>query len=265
MRNQKNSHELIRQNEQIVKKSQKHEANLQKNSTLYFQIGLIVCLLVAFGLLEMKFETTIPSISEVLPPDGPTEISIENFEIYVEPKSEIKPEVKKKVILKDKIKEVDNDFKLEKALDIITSEQNTSSEPAIDPSKVLVEDNPDDEDPVSIVFVQKAPIYPGCEKAKNNSERRKCMSDKIGKLIQRKFDGSDIASNYGLTGKQKINVQFTIDKKGQVTNIKTKSPHPQLDKEAVRVINFIPEMTPGKQNNKDVGVIYNLPIVFQVQ
>lgn len=68
-----------------------------------------------------------------------------------------------------------------------------------------------------------------------------------------------------MTGKQKINVQFTIDKKGHVTNIKTKSPHPQLDKEAVRVINFIPEMTPGKQNNKDVGVIYNLPIVFQVQ
>ena len=265
MRNQKNSHELIRQNEQIVKKSQKHDANLQKNSTLYFQIGLIVCLLVAFGLLEMKFETTIPSISKVLPPDDPIEISVENFKVYVEPKTEVRPEVRKKVILTNKIKEVDNDFKLEKAIDIITSEQNTSSEPAIDPSKISVVDNPDDDGSVSIVFVQKVPIYPGCENAKNNPERKKCMSEKIGKLIQRKFDGSDIASNYGLTGKQKIDVQFTIDKTGHVTDIKTRSPHPQLDKEAVRVINFIPEMTPGKQNNKNVGVIYTLPIVFQVQ
>ena len=265
MRNQKNSHELIRQNEQIVKKSQKHEANLQKNSTLYFQVGLIVCLLVAFGLLEMNFETTIPKISQVLPPDDPTEISIENFKVYVEPKAEVQPEVKKKVILTNKIKEVDNDFKLEKALDIITSEQNTSSEPGIDPSKVLVEDNPDDDEPVSIVFVQKVPIYPGCEKAKNNSERKKCMSQSISKLIQRKFNGDDIASDYGLTGMQKIDVQFTIDKTGKVNDIRTRAPHPKLEDEAIRVINMVPKMIPGKQNNKNVGVIYTLPIKFRVQ
>ena len=265
MKNQKNSHELIRQNEQIVKKSQKHEANLQKNSSLYFQIGLIVCLLAAFGLLEMNFETTIPKVAEVLPPDEPIEISIENFKVYEEPKTEVQPEVevKKKVILTDKVKEVDNDFKLEKALEIVTSEQNTSSEPTIDPGKVLVLDKPDE--PMFIGSVQKVPIYPGCERAKNNPERKKCMSEKIGKLIQRKFDGNEIASYYGLTGKQRINVQFTIDKTGHVTDIKTKAPHPKLQDEAVRVINFIPEMTPGKQNNKDVGVIYTLPIIIEVQ
>jgi len=51
----KKSHDTIRQNGQVVQKSQKHDANLQKNSTLYFQVGLIVCLLAAYGLLEMKF------------------------------------------------------------------------------------------------------------------------------------------------------------------------------------------------------------------
>jgi len=262
MRNQKNSHELIRQNEQIVKKSQKYDVNLQKNSTLYFQIGLIVCLLVAFGLLEMKFETTIPAeYTQTFCPDVPDEISIEKFKVYEAPKTEVKPEVIRKVIMTDKIKKVDDDFKLEKALNIVTSEQNTSSEPAIDPGKVIVLDEPDE--PVFIGSVQKVPIYPGCERAKNNSERRKCMSEKIGKLIQRKFNGNDIASDYGLTGRQRIDVQFTIDNTGNVTNILTKSKHPQLDKEAIRVINFIPEMTPGKQNNKNVGVVYNQPIIFQ--
>jgi len=56
----KKIHELFRQKELIVKKSQKHDANLQKNSTLYFQVGLIICLLATNALFEMYFETTIP-------------------------------------------------------------------------------------------------------------------------------------------------------------------------------------------------------------
>jgi len=38
-----------------------------------------------------------------------------------------------------------------------------------------------------------------------------------------------------------------------------------LGKEAERVINKIPNMTPGKQSNKNISVIYTLPIIFQVQ
>ena len=55
----KKNHELIRQNEKIVKKPHKHDANLQKNSTLYFQIGLLLCLLASYGALEMNFR--VPS------------------------------------------------------------------------------------------------------------------------------------------------------------------------------------------------------------
>ncbi|WP_370477593.1 energy transducer TonB [Tamlana flava] len=264
MRNQKKSHELIRQNEQIVKKSQKYEANLQKNSTLYFQIGLIVCLLAAFGLLEMRFEKTIPVITEVLPPNDPEEIYIENFKAYEEPKPEQQKEAQNVTKLIDEIEEVNNDFQIKNELKIITSEQNLASDEPIDPSKVNVIDEPVEEN-VPIRFIQNVPIYPGCEKSKNNDERRKCMSDKITKLIQRKFEGGDIASDYGLSGKQKIFVRFTIDKTGNVNDIQTKAPIPELSEEAKRVIKLMPEMTPGRQNNKNVGVVYDLPIIFQVQ
>ena len=264
MRDQKKSHELILQNEQIVKKSQKHDANLQKNSALYFQIGLIICLLAAFGLLEMKFEKTIPVITEVLPPDYPDEIFIENFKVLEETKPEQQKEAQNVTKLIDEIEEVDDEFEIKKELETITVEQNVISDKPIDPSKVNVLDNPDDDAPVNIVFIQNAPIYPGCEKASNNAERKKCMSDKITKLIQRKFDGNDIATQYGLSGMQKIDVQFTIDKTGKVKDVKTRSPHPKLDEEAKRVINLVPEMTPGRQNNRNVGVIYNVPIKFMV-
>ena len=56
MKNLKKEHNLIRQNEKSVQHSQKHDANLQKNSTLYFQIGLILCLLATYGLFEMQFQ-----------------------------------------------------------------------------------------------------------------------------------------------------------------------------------------------------------------
>jgi protein TonB len=260
MSNPKRTHELIRQNEQIVKKSQKHDANLQKNSTLYFQIGLIVCLLAAYGLFEMKFETTIPKIAKVIPPDeNDTYVFNDIVKVYDEQAEKVEKK-KKSVIFKNPIIKEDQDDSVETP-EIFTEAPVTSN--PISPDDVpLVIDVPTNI-PVSCEFVEEVPIYPGCENEKTNLERRKCMSKKITKLIQRKFNSS-IASDYGLSGRQRINVQFKIDKTGHVTNIKARAPHPKLKDEAERVINKIPEMIPGKQSNKAVGVIYTLPIIFQV-
>lgn len=261
MSNPKETHELIRQNEQIVKKSQKHDANLQKNSTLYFQIGLIVCLLFTYGLFEMTFETNIPNYVEGKRLVEPDDIDIPIIK-PVKPTLE-EPVKQKKVKQTSKFEEVPDDEELNKLIEKIV--EPTVSKSDVNPDFSGLIDEPIEEPIVPYAFIQKVPIYPGCEDAKNNEERKKCFSKKITKLIQRKFEGSDIASNYGLVGKQKIDVQFTIDKTGEVTDIKTRSPHPKLDEEAERVINIIPKMTPGKQNNKNVGVIYTLPIVFHAQ
>ncbi len=265
MSNQKKTHELIRQNEQIVKKSQKYDANLQKNSTLYFQVGLIVCLLAAYGLLEMKFETTIPKVSVVTQdPLDITDAPVEKFKIYKEPIAEAKPEVNKKVLLTDKIKTVDNNFEMPEFVELITQEQNTTSEETFDLSALDNIEAPPVDTSVGFTAVEFVPIYPGCENKKTNDAKRKCMSEKITKLVQRKFD-IGIGEDLGLSGKQVIRTQFKIDKTGHVTNVKVRGTHPELEEEAKRVINFIPEMTPGKQRDKNVGVIYSLPIVFQVQ
>ncbi|WP_345004210.1 energy transducer TonB [Snuella lapsa] len=247
-----------------MSKSQKHDANLQKNSTLYFQVGLIVCLLFSYGLLEMKFETVVPKdLGEILPPDDPFEMVVPKFKIYEEPKTEVKiPE--KKVVLTlppEIIDNSDNDKK--ETLKVITEEQNTTTDPALNPGDITVVDLPDETD-VDFVLVEQVPIYPGCEKEKNNEGRRKCMSDKITKLVKRKFD-TDLASDLGLTGMQVIYTQFKIDKNGHVTDIKTRAPHTELGNEAERVINNIPDMQPGKQRDRAVGVVYTLPIKFKVQ
>lgn len=263
MSNPKKTHELIRQNEQIVKKSQKHDANLQKNSTLYFQIGLIVCLFMVYGLFEMKFETQIPTDSGFAFDPEPEEIRIENYRVYVEPVKALPPEPKKSTKLIDKVIKVEDDEPLKEALNIETADENTTSEP-VDIADIIVEGPPIEQPPVDFISVEEVPVYPGCENKTSNLEKRKCMSEKITKLVQKKFD-TGLGSELGLSGKQVIRTQFKIDKTGHVTEIKTRGTHPDLEKEAARVINKIPEMKPGKQRDKNVGVIYTLPIVFSVQ
>ncbi|WP_194766940.1 energy transducer TonB [Tamlana sp. I1] len=262
MSNQKKTHELIRQNEKVVKKPQKHDANLQKNTTLYFQIGLIVCLLVTLGLLEMKFETVIPEYSSGLPPTDVTELVDVPFIKTVVPEPVASVEQKRK--LEPLTFDVVPDETPENPIEVVT-EKHVETPPLNPDALTALVEKPVEEEPVDFISIQNVPIYPGCERAKGNEARKKCMSEKITKLIQNKFDGGEIASDYGLKGRQKINVQFTIDKTGHVTNIKTRAAIPELEEEAERVIKIIPEMIPGRQHDKNVGVIYNLPILFQVQ
>ena len=58
---------------------------------------------------------------------------------------------------------------------------------------------------------------------------------------------------------------FEIDKSGNVVGVRSRAPHPRLEKEAARVINMLPKMKPGRQRGKAVIVPYSLPITFQVQ
>ncbi|GAL70644.1 TonB family protein [Jejuia pallidilutea] len=90
------------------------------------------------------------------------------------------------------------------------------------------------------------------------------MSEKIQKFVQKKFN-TELASDLGLSGRQRINVIFKIDKNGNITGVRSRAPHPGLEKEAARVINLLPKMKPGRQRGKPVTVPYSLPIVFQVQ
>ena len=84
------------------------------------------------------------------------------------------------------------------------------------------------------------------------------------KFVRKKFN-ADLGSQLGLTGINRVIVQFKIDKSGNVTDVRSRAPHPRLEEEAARVINSLPKMQPGKQRGKPVGVMYSLPIVFQVQ
>lgn len=72
------------------------------------------------------------------------------------------------------------------------------------------------------------------------------------------------AKRNGIQGR--VTLEFTIDTKGRVTNVKVlRGVHKLLDKEAVRVVSKSPRWTPGYVNQKPVRVTYTFPVIFQLR
>jgi protein TonB len=207
----------------------------------------------------MKFEKAIPQVVEMLPPD---ETFIEHVPIFrPEVIASEEPVKQKPNESTDNYKEVpdtDSDDVFDKPI-----KQTVPMVQPVNLGDITLVNKPVEPEDVIFEKIEQVPIYPGCEKKKTNDEKRKCMSDKITQLIQKKFN-TNLGSELGLSGKQVIRTQFKIDKTGHIKDIQVRGTHPDLEKEAERVINIIPEMTPGKQRDKNVGVIFTLPIVFQV-
>ena len=90
------------------------------------------------------------------------------------------------------------------------------------------------------------------------------MSEKVQQFVQNKFN-TELAGELGLEGRQRIHVQFRIDNKGKVVDVRARAPHPRLEQEAIKVVSSLPDMQPGKQSGKPVGVQYALPILFEVR
>jgi len=232
------------------------KADLTKRSLLFFQIGMIFMLFVAIMAINYKnydksdidlgqismddeFEEEVP-VTEILntpPPPPPPPPAPEIIEV-VEDEAEVE--------------------------ETIIESTETNQEEEI----VEIDDIEEVEDEViadvPFAVIENVPIYPGCENAGNNNAKKKCMSDKISKYVNKKFD-TELANELGLSGKLRISVQFKIDKNGNVVNVKARAPHPRLEQEAIKVVKGLPKMIPGKQRGQAVGVLYSLPILFQVQ
>lgn len=62
-----------------------------------------------------------------------------------------------------------------------------------------------------------------------------------------------------------VYVRFLIRKDGTVTDAKiTKSVHPELDEEALRIVRLMPVWRPGLLDGKPVNVYFTLPIRFSI-
>ena len=121
------------------------------------------------------------------------------------------------------------------------------------------------EEVIKFSDVEKPPFYiDWCTSNISKDKIRECTDSGI-KLFAKTNYNTEIAADLNLSGYQRITSAFIIDKSGKIDNIRVRASHPDLEKEALRVINLIQKMEPGRQNGEAVSTSYLLPIIFKVQ
>lgn len=236
------------------KKSTK--ADVGRNSSIYFTVGLALMLAITYLTINYKsYEKSNIDIGQ-LNLDQELDEEVPITEQIQTPPPPPPPPAAPEVI---QVVEDQEDVK-----ETVIESTETNQEEEIAKVEDIKVDEVEEDIEVPFAVIENVPVFPGCENEKGNNAKKQCMSDKIAQFVNKKFN-TDLASDLGLTGRQRISVIFKIDKNGNITGVRARAPHPALEKEAERVINLLPKMKPGKQRGKAVIVPYSLPIVFAVQ
>ena len=227
-----------------IKKSTK--ANLEKDISLNFLMGIVIALAILFVGFEWG-ETEI----EVATNSGMA-VNIDEEEIDASVQNEPPPPVQEPEPIKtmEIINIVEDNIEVE-AIDFTSEDDLTLAqvETYVAPVEGNVEEEVDDD--YVFMVAETPPEFYGGEAA-----LLKWISDNI-KYPQ-------IAIENGYQGR--VYCQFVVNTDGSVVDVEvSRSLNQYLDKEAVRVLRLLPKFKPGEQRGKPVRVRYTVPVRFQLQ
>lgn len=223
------------------KKTEK--ADLTKKSGLFFNIGLVVSLLIAVAAFEYKradgsnvddlarnnniFEEIIEVPPTEQPPPPPPKV--QQPQIIEVPDEEV---------IEEEIEiDMDNEITEETKVEVIT----------IQPQEV------EKEDPNEIFLVVEETAAP--------IGGMNAFYEYVGKQMQGKYPAQ--ARRMGIEGR--VFVEFVVEKDGSLTDVKAiKGIGAGCDELAVKVVQSAPKWKPGKQRGKPVRQKMVLPIVFKL-
>lgn len=234
------------------------QADLNRNSGLYFVIGLAVVLFITWRALEYKTYPKDDTVTDMVL--AVEELSKEDIPITEQIKT---PPPPPPPAAPEVIEVVEDTEEIEET---IIESTETSQDAIVD--EVLDVDDveaAEDEEEIIVPFavIENVPIFPGCESAKSNEERKACFQRMVQEHVKKEFTYPPAALELGITGR--VFVQFYINSKGEIDAIRTRGPDKLLEKEASRIVSSLPKMIPGKQRGKPVSVPYSIPINFLIQ
>ena len=235
-----------------IKKNPK--VDLQKNSSLYFVIGLCLMLFISWRAIEWKsYEKDLYDYKSLNVQDDEDEEIPITEQIKTPPPPPPPP-----VRAPTEIEIVEDEEEVEET---IIESSETDKDEIIEVEEVEIEEEFDDVD-VPFAVIEDVPIFPGCEKMDKN-QLRNCFQEKMNKHILKNFRYPEVAQEMGIQGR--VFVSFIIAKDGRITDIKMRGPDKNLEKEAKRIISLLPQMIPGKQRGRPVRVPFSIPIIFRLQ
>ena len=238
------------------------EVKLSRYSTLFFEIGLIIALFVAYLILESRsnplsgIDTTTSTTSKFI--DELVVPQTERRNRLVAPKPPPSPV--------NQIMVVANSTELEYELEMETTEIDEDYKVEFvdyKPKKVEAEEE-EEEEVYNFQVVESQAVYPGCEGYSNKQSRYMCFQKEIMKHVKKNFKYPESAKEMGIQGR--VIVQFVIGKDGSISKVFVlRGIDKSLDNEAIRIVKKLPKMQPAQQRGRAVPVSFMLPITFKLQ
>ena len=232
------------------------KANLEKLRYIFSGIGFVGIIGIVFLAFSFKtydkvsydFSVSIEEIQEELPPlIAP---AVPPPPPPPPPKQKPPPKEPEIEIVKDDVEVEEEEFDDEDEEEMEIEETEEGDE---EPAEEL------DKGPV--VWVQDMPHYKECANEKGPM-RDMCTKKVINKKIREAFVLPDIAQDMGLKGI--VYVSFVVGRDGKVKDVKIlKGVHKYLDDAAIKAVQKLPTLIPGKQLDKAVEVLYQVPVRIQ--
>jgi protein TonB len=181
--------------------------------------------------LDQPTETVAPP-----PPPPPPPSDVVQQQKYIPPEvvDSIKPEEMVQLMTADEAQvEVQN----EEVVEVV--------------AQVKEEVQEEEAEPEPFVVVEEMPMFPGGDA-------------ELLKYIGEHTVYPEVAKENNIQGR--VIIRFCVTAKGGVSQVSVlKGVDPELDKEAIRVVNTLPAFKPGKQGGKPVPVWYMVPITFTLK
>ena len=217
--------------------------DLVRYRTLFFNVGLVVSLLMVIGAFEYRFYDK----TDLMANGGSMSIEFEDV-IEVPPTEQPPPPAPKlqeiRIIEVQNVEDIEEDIEIN--LDIEMTEETVIEERI----EVEMDDLEEEETDEIFVIVEQKPMPKGGMRA-----FYEFVSDELSYPRQ--------ARELKIEGK--VFIQFVIEKNGTITDIQVvKGIGGGCDLEAIRVVDLAPAWTPGKQRGQPVRVRMVLPITFKL-
>jgi len=120
-------------------------------------------------------------------------------------------------------------------------------------------------DPDVYTIVDEMPRFPDCENIDGTiEEKKKCAEQKMLQYIYTNITYPAAARDAGVQGM--VVVSFIVETDGRITNAKIlRSLGYETDEEVIRLVENMPNWTPGIHEGEAVRVKFNLPVRFKLE
>jgi protein TonB len=237
-----------------------------KNSPIYFKIGMIISL--AIINIAINYESLLPNYSDFVFTDDPMNLLVMEVKNHTEPSEPKQPVTIRKahqfnanIVTTDQTV-IDRTETISDNTDIDVHPTNTNNTGTGESDAVL----PDKKDVVStptLLISEQMPYLTTCESNVSEDNRRKCTQSTMLATIYKYLKYPAIARETGVQGT--VIITFIIDKNGKMTQLEIiRDIGAGCGYEAVKVIKSLGEWIPGRHNKQAVNVKYTIPIRFKL-